>query len=212
MRADVSVKAVVFDAFGTLIRIGTRLRPYRQLQRAMERYGRSPQSDDAVRMMTTRGGIATIAAACRVHVPPDVLAPIEADLLAELETISLYEDTTEVLRQLRTAGFRLGLCSNLAAPYGVAAKLLVPGVDAYAMSYEVGALKPDVRIYRHVCSALGVDAGEVLFIGDTPAMDFDGPKAFGMQACLLQREGASAITPAVRSLTEVSNYLGMGRL
>jgi hypothetical protein len=46
---------------------------------------------------------------------------------------------------------------------------LLPGLDAYVFSYEVGLAKPDPAIFQRVCDALGCAPGEVVFVG-TPAL------------------------------------------
>ena len=65
---------------------------------------------------------------------------------------------------------------------------MLPRLDAYAWSYEVGAIKPDPRIYQHLIDQLGCTAEEVLFIGDTPLADIQGPSNFGMSARLINRK------------------------
>ncbi len=52
------VRAVAFDAFGTLVQIGDRRSPYRRLMRWMHENGRKPTRDDAARIMSHAGGLA----------------------------------------------------------------------------------------------------------------------------------------------------------
>lgn len=83
------------------------------------------------------------------------------------------------------------ICSNLASAYGDAVKGMLPVLDGYAWSYEAGAVKPAPAIYQYVLDQLGCSAQEVLFIGDTPVDDVDGPRAFGMSADSLTGKLAS---------------------
>jgi len=53
--------------------------------------------------------------------------------------------------------------------------------DAQVFSYQVGALKPDPRMYRAILAALDVPPEESLFIDDAPA-NVQGALATGMQA------------------------------
>lgn len=39
-------------------------------------------------------------------------------------------------------------------------------VDAYTLSYEHGVQKPDVRLFRAACEALGLHPADVLMVGD----------------------------------------------
>ena len=53
------------------------------------------------------------------------------------------------------------------------------------LSYEVGLLKPDPAIFHLVCERLGFPPAEILFAGDTPSADIEGPRAIGMPAMLI---------------------------
>ena len=58
-----------------------------------------------------------------------------------------------------------------------------PGpADACVLSYAVGHAKPERAIYGVVCDRLGLPPDRVLFVGDTPSADVDGPRAYGMRA------------------------------
>ena len=89
---------------------------------------------------------------------------------------------------LRDRGLKLALCSNLAEPYAapILAQLGTP-LDCYAWSFDVGAIKPDPRIYAYVLQQLGCAAEEVLFVGDSVEADLAGPTQVGMQALLLEQ-------------------------
>lgn len=43
-------------------------------------------------------------------------------------------------------------------------------------------MKPEAEIYRLVIEAAGVPASRLLFVGDTPAADIEGPRSAGMRA------------------------------
>jgi HAD superfamily hydrolase (TIGR01509 family) len=82
-----------------------------------------------------------------------------------------YADTENTLRILHDAGIRVAVVSNVGfdirphfAAWGMAHL-----VDAYALSFEVGRLKPDPAIFLRACGMLGVDPERTLMVGDTPA-------------------------------------------
>lgn len=203
MNADRDVQAVVFDAFGTLVRIGTRLGPYRALQKVMANYGRPIQSDDAVMMMTTETGLAGIVQRCGVRVPVSKLAPIEEDLYRELSTIRLFDDAITAIIRVRRRGMKIAICSNLAAPYGAVVTALLPRFDAYAWSFRVGAVKPDPRMYAYVAEAVGCAPSRILFVGDTVAADVAGPRAAGMTALHLDRGAETRRDDSLKGLDEL---------
>lgn len=180
--------AVVFDVYGTLAEIGDRRAPFRKLLKIGERQGRRPSPVDAETIMAAPLGLSSAAYLLGIELAPPEAAALEEDLRAELESIRLFPDTLATLDALRTRGVKLGLCSNLAADYAQPIIDLLQGrVDALTWSFEAGAVKPSPLIYAKACEALGCVPADVLMVGDTVAADVDGPRAFGMQALLLDR-------------------------
>jgi len=132
------IRALALDAFGTLIQYGARLAPYGRLVGA--------RGEGAARLpfLTRDVPVATFAAELGLeHMLPD----IEADLAEELAGLRLFAEVPELLARARRAGLRLAVCSNLASEYGPAVRGLLPGLDAYVLSYEVGVAKPDPAIF-----------------------------------------------------------------
>lgn len=112
----------------------------------------------------------------------------------------LFDEVSVTLRKLRAAGMQIAVCSNLAYEYGTAVRRLLPDLDAYLFSYELGAAKPDPTIYAATCTALGCRPREVLFIGDSRRCDFEGPRAFGMQAGWLDRRSGLTLLDALQGV------------
>ncbi len=133
--------------------------------------GRQPQPDDAKFIMSHNLNLAELAKRLAVNIPDQFLQELEHDLDKELRSIRLYEDTLSTLEELKKLGFRLALCSNLAMPYGKIVSLIsYLLLDAYAWSYEVGAIKPESKILSITLidqSTMSCQAQTVLFIGDT---------------------------------------------
>lgn len=192
-----SLKAVAFDAFGTLVHIGNRRSPFRSLMRWAQGNGREQRPDDASRIMSSPLDLRGVVSLFDLEPPDDLLEKLEAELKDELATIQLYPDAQETVQRLQKAGYQVALCSNLAKPYGAPVKALLPMLDVYVMSYEIGAIKPQLRIYQRLIDQLGCAANEVLFVGDTPIADVDGPCAFGMHACLLNRSVGQSLVDVV---------------
>ena len=155
--------------------------------------GRQPKPDDAKFIMSQNLNFTEFVKLLRVNVPDQLLQELERDLDEELRSIILYEDTLSTLEELKKLGVRLALCSNLAMPYGKIVSSLLPPLDAYAWSYEVGAIKPESQIYQYLIDQLECYAKDVLFIGDTPLADFSGPNEFGMSARLIDRKNGQKL-------------------
>ena len=84
-----------------------------------------------------------------------------------------FADTVEVLTRLHEAGVPVGVVSNIA--FDLRTVLRRHGVEnlvgAYALSFEVGAIKPDPAIFHAALDALGVAPGAALMVGDSDIAD-----------------------------------------
>ena len=81
-------------------------------------------------------------------------------------------------------------------------------VDGVVTSAEVGAAKPDPRVFERALAIAGVEPGEALHAGDKVDNDVEGARAAGVRAVLVQREGdPPAGVEAIRSLRELPALL-----
>jgi len=113
---------------------------------------------------------------------------LEAEHAAWHPARMLASTTHALLDALRDRGLRTGLVSNALDPpellhrdldeLGVAERL-----DVAVFSSEIGWRKPHPAIFEHAVEAIGVDAPDVLFVGDTLATDVAGAAALGMKTC-----------------------------
>ncbi|AUY33346.1 HAD family hydrolase [Pseudomonas sp. PONIH3] len=188
--------AVIFDAFGTTLRIGTRTHPYRQLLREGAMRGRRPLPSDLHHLMKANISLREAADTLGIWTSPARMAEIEAALAREIDSIALYPETLEAISELQGHGIAIAVCSNLAAPYGPAVKALMPKHTAFALSYELGVTKPDPFQYMKACHELSVipgkleeEAPRVVMVGDSPKCDRDGPLAVGIRGFHLDRRG-----------------------
>ena len=173
------IKAVVFDAFGTVIDYPVKLSPYALLRRHW-------RSEQGFKQACLTQNIAL----------PDLLQQLELDTLwPEMQSLlaqermhlALYPEVPEVMKKLQQLQVKTAICSNLAHAYGTDVRRLLPDVDATILSYEAGHAKPEMAIYALVEQQLHVPKEQILFVGDTQRCDYDGPKAYGFQAAHLQR-------------------------
>jgi len=78
----------------------------------------------------------------------------------------LDEELVGLIRELRSAGIRIGLLSNHLRELRQRLGDLEPLLDAVVISGEVGVLKPDPAIYRLTLDRLGVAPEEAAFVDD----------------------------------------------
>jgi putative hydrolase of the HAD superfamily len=118
----------------------------------------------------------------------------------------LYADVLPLFEKLKGSGVRLGVVSNFDSRLRkVIADL---GLCRYGLklviSSEVRSAKPSPRIYRIALDALGTEPGEALFVGDRKKQDYDGPRAAGLEALWLVRDGRRRGEKIIRSLRSVA--------
>lgn len=104
-----------------------------------------------------------------------------------------YPDARPVLGELRRRGVPVAVVSNV----GFDLRPVFAGhgldvlVDAFALSYEVGVMKPGGELFASACAALGVAPHEALMVGDNPRAD-GGACDLGMRTLLLPYSPAGA--------------------
>ena len=183
------------------MKIGESRSPYRKLMKWLKDNGRKPSTKDASIIMSNAVDMEELATLFGEMIPAQLLNEINDDLQFELNTIELYEDTVPTLRNLKSLGFKIALCSNLAMPYGERLKTLLPNLfDVVVFSYEVGNIKPEQQIYEVIQAKFNCEMSEMLFIGDHPILDVKMPISLGMSARLIERNRSQSLTDVLENL------------
>ncbi|QEL22925.1 HAD-IA family hydrolase [Bosea sp. F3-2] len=187
-----SIKAVCFDAFGTVVEIADKRRPYQTLLR------HEPSETLGTMAMTRPMGLRELAKLMARPASEKLLARLEADVAAECASTRLRKGMDLLWADLRRAGFKIAICSNLAQPYENALLEKLPGPpDVLVLSFRSGLMKPQQQIYRFVCRELGLQPSEVLFVGDDLEADVLGPStidAIAMPIDEFQRSHAGHVS------------------
>jgi putative hydrolase of the HAD superfamily len=134
--------------------------------------------------------------------PDDLDRLVDALRKADQAEMVPYPEVASTLRRLRAAGLTVGVCSN----WGWALEPcldqvgLLPLVDAAVTSARAGARKPHPRMYAASLAALGADAADVLFVGDSWGPDVVGPREAGMASVHVWRadERLGQVPPELR--------------
>ena len=121
---------------------------------------------------------------------------------ASAQAWRVYPEVPAVLASLRERGVALAVVSNfdsrltsLLDELGLAAFF-----DAVVCSGEAGAAKPDGAIFIHALAVLGVEAPEALHVGDNPEADYDGARATGLEALLVDRRATASHSDVIMDL------------
>lgn len=200
-----TIKVILFAAFGSLCRITAPRRPFERLARQV------PDPVQFTRgVMTQPLSLSQAAYRAMAPISSQSLAMLESDLQAELASIELYPEVTAVCRQLRAAGLRLAVLSNLAAPYGEAVEARLPtGIEWCGWSYALGYAKPHPRTYELACRTLAVAPEEIMMVGSNRIADINGARACGLQAAWLRRQANLPVSePWLAHLGELPCQLG----
>lgn len=207
MNMESKFEYVIFDLFGTLIKFGVQHHPFRQLLKWARENGRHVKPDDARTIMTINGGIEAISYGLGIAPPDELVRKLEEQIYDELLSLVLFDDVIPMLNQLQVHGVEVAICSNLAQPYGAVIDRLLGDFDLKRfLSYELGTIKPEIRIYESILSQFNCTAEQCLFIGDTFEADYTGPTAAGMKALHLNRSSA-VHSYQINSLVDVLAFL-----
>ncbi len=195
------VRAVIFDFYGTLAHFGDTTvsnyetvfaaHGYRPEHSVLDSYfARYDGVDHAEHSVSeeayeawVRARLRDLTGACGVP-DADVDDLIDALRASDQGPMVPYPEAAATLSSLREAGLAIGVCSNWGWELnGFLEQVgLLHLIDAAVTSARAGARKPHPGIYAGSMAALGVDAADVVFVGDSWEPDVRGPRQLGMTA------------------------------
>jgi glucose-1-phosphatase len=104
---------------------------------------------------------------------------------AASEIFTLKLPMLPLVAQLRQAGYPMGILSNTCETHWQYCvhhfRIVAEGFTVHALSYRIGALKPDAAIFRAAAELAGVRPEEVFFVDDL-AEHVAGARAVGFDA------------------------------
>jgi glucose-1-phosphatase len=124
------------------------------------------------------------------------------------DIFSLNVPIMPIVAALDGAGYRLGILSNTgSAHWNWCAKgrygIIVHPFKVHALSFEIGAVKPDAKIFAAAAKLAGVNPEEIFFTDDI-AGHVAGARAAGFDA--VQYTGAAALAEELRKRGVEFNY------
>ncbi|MEU9604343.1 HAD family hydrolase [Streptomyces sp. NPDC048057] len=210
-----AVAAVVFDFYGTLVRMVPPLPPThesvfraRGLDGPAARWGdqwsvgpgdgeehRTHSTTQETYVAWERDRLRRRALDCGVPADQAADLAVELDRATKSLTLEAFGDVRAALVAVRERGLTVAICSNWYWDLDRAVERtgLADLVDVVVTSARAGARKPHPLVYDAVLDACGVAPERALFVGDMWAADVLGPLSRGMRAVHLHRPD-----PAVR--------------
>ncbi|WP_327145687.1 HAD family hydrolase [Nocardia sp. NBC_01327] len=132
---------------------------------------------------------------------PEVPAKQLYERMLDWQAWSPYPDAGEVFQALQERGVPVAVVSNIA--WDIRPAFTSRGWDRYigdfALSFEIGAMKPDPRIFESALAALGVAAENALMIGDSVEAD-GGATALGCEFALVEPISTADRRTALRDI------------
>jgi putative hydrolase of the HAD superfamily len=209
-----SVRAVLFDLYGTLLAFGDMEKAWRgwgglihermlcaggRIDKAtwpelLEGVFSGAEPEPHVEGLTVHEGrLLALAGELGATLDPDDARAMATDGLALWQReVELASDCHEVLTTLRERGYATGLVTNFDHPPHVQNLIeehgLRPLLDVVVISGAVGLKKPDPAIMGLALVALDVPASEAAFVGDSPE-DVQAARGAGMTAVGISHEG-----------------------
>ena len=204
MSAFTTIKACVFDAYGTLFDV------HSAVGRHASRLGETDRANAVSALWRTKQLEYTwLRSLMGRHadfwqITGDALdyaltsfniddAALRQDLLNAYLRLDSYPEVSTVLRQLKTSGLQTAILSN-GSPNMLDAAVQGAGLSDwldFTLSVEdVGIFKPDPKVYQFAVDQLGVAAEHISFQSSN-AWDAVGAASFGFQVAWINRFGQS---------------------
>jgi len=110
------------------------------------------------------------------------------------EVVQPFPGVGEVLAELKSRGYRIGILSHVAWPREWCEEWYRRRdwhrhIDFFSLSSEVGYIKPSPRHYDHAIAAAGCAVEEICHVGDHPMRDVREARAYGFRAVLRRTAG-----------------------
>jgi putative hydrolase of the HAD superfamily len=159
---------------------------------------------------------ATVAAGSPAAAAAAAKSPVDVDALADeaLEVFFTARNRVDLYHDVRPSLQRLHARHRLFALSNGNADLQRCGIahwfSGHVTARSAGAAKPDARIFARLLAEAGVEAHEVLHIGDDPVTDVVGAMQAGMQAVWLNRDARAwpkNLPPPPRTITTLAEII-----
>jgi 2-haloalkanoic acid dehalogenase type II len=196
-------RAVLLDAYGTLIRLDN---PARRLRESVAaRLGADVSRAQAVAAI--RAEIVHYAAHCQSARDRPSLAALRGDcaavmmqhlglaaaaaeslaVLSDAIALRAYPDASAALAMLRRRGLATAVVSNGDCSLADALEQNRLTVDVVVDSATAGAAKPDPRIFQMALAQLALAPAQALHVDDSEHSDGEGARAAGIDVVILDR-------------------------
>lgn len=147
--------------------------------------------------------------------PPAVIDHLAAEYIDRFEAgefIRLFPDALEALDAVKSRGIRMGIVSNFGTYLNdFLNKLEIAHYfDFVLVSAAEGCEKPHCDIFKRAIERCGgIQPERILFVGDSPAEDYEPSESHGMKAVLIDRHNRHEDKPMLRRIQRLTDLQQM---
>jgi 2-haloalkanoic acid dehalogenase type II len=108
------------------------------------------------------------------------------------DKIYYFPEVEATLKKLKKQGYKIALLSNTESvqQQQLEEKLKLKNYfDFLGYSFEIGAIKPDKKMFQTVLDNFKIKPEEVVMVGDSLRSDIGGSQSVGMHNCQIERDG-----------------------
>jgi len=139
---------------------------------------------------------------------------VDAEQMCWDRIVNVDRDALSILSLLRSRGIRRAICSNAPFPPEMMRRQVQTNgvgdlMDGIVFSSMVGRRKPAPEIYRAALDLIGLDAAQVLFVGNRVREDYEGPRSLGMQAVICTAHNHEPSPGGVLSIARLRELSGL---
>lgn len=123
----------------------------------------------------------------------------------------LYPESLEVLDRLKVKGRHIGIISNFDSRiHEVCLALKIsPYLDSVTISSQTGWAKPSPEIFSRALKFHGLDSGDAVHVGDEVGDDVQGALAAGLRPVFLDRSNQEQAPPGVTKISRLDELWGV---
>lgn len=219
-----NVRAVVFDAVGTLLHAAPPVASvYHDTGR---RHGSALSTSNISRRLKSAMAMHFPGQSSSEELERARWSRVVADTFSDVaDTSALFEELWQhfaraehwhvaaevggLWQRLRASGYMIVVASNFDARLIEISEQLDPlnEADAVFVSSLIGHSKPDREFFRAIEQSLYLTSDELLMIGDDPVNDCEGAQQAGWQSLLLDHNTGADCRHVISSLREIANHL-----
>jgi putative hydrolase of the HAD superfamily len=121
--------------------------------------------------------------------------------------IPLYPFAREAIEAFHGAGLKIGLLSDFPPEQKGDVWGIAPYCDVILGSEKLGALKPSPVVFEALKDALGVEAAEILYVGNSLRSDIYGARNAGMKTAWLSKKSAPEADFCFTSYRQLTKFV-----